>query len=452
MKGYVSLLKGGKFNKKNNFKSLFLLHKPQEGKENEDNENEHNLPNINNMKNMKDMANEQKKIIKLFKRKSRMTRIYEDYEDLFFYLLKEQNRIESFEVNAFNNNIKKKDEKKPVEDAYESEPEDDFNKESNNIDLDKIFYKVYSGLVLAEKQYWENFYFPKAIYKIIYKKSREKQRDILNFCYKYGISYDKVVNSYEKIYTNKTQKKNWGLEPITAYNNYMEIYHKDENLIQNKELDKNSNDKKDNFHYENYDKFDKDIVVKTNNKGKGKTLIYDGKLLSVYVDDYLRKNNERAISINSPTQKKKEIVYDAKDLLPELKPNYSFEKNKLLKRSKFNEYMQQSYIKKNSKNNLNGKENSIKFNSFTIKHKPKNKRNKKNNNEINKTNEQLNTNKINLKQDSIHPLYTCDSNKPFNPKMFSSDLILSKLKKKSLGNKDKKYKKFFFGMLKFSYY
>ena len=38
MKGYVSLLKGGKFNKKNNFKSLFLLHKPQEGKENEDNE------------------------------------------------------------------------------------------------------------------------------------------------------------------------------------------------------------------------------------------------------------------------------------------------------------------------------------------------------------------------------------------------------------------------------
>ena len=166
----------------------------------------------------------------------------------------------------------------------------------------------------------------------------------------------------------------------------------------------------------------------------------------------MRKNNDRAISINSPTQKKKEIVYDAKDLLPDLKPNYSFEKNKLLKRSKFNEYMQQSYIKKNSKNNLNGKENSIKFNSFTIKHKPKNKRNKKNNNEINKTNEQLNTNKISLKQDSIHPLYTCDSSKPLYPKMFSSDLILSKLKKKSLGNKDKKYKKFFFGMLKFSYY
>ena len=30
-------------------------------------------------------------------------------------------------------------------------------------------------------------------------------------------------DSYEKTYTIKTQKKNWDLEPITAYNNYIEM-------------------------------------------------------------------------------------------------------------------------------------------------------------------------------------------------------------------------------------
>ena len=460
MKGYVSLLKGAKFNKKNKFKSLFLIHKPEEEKENEDLENENILPNITSNKSIKNIINEPKKVIKLFKRKSRMTRVFEDYEDLFFYLLKEPNKIEIFEVNAFKNKIKKKNEKKSIKDTYESESEDDFNKESNNIDINKIFYKnIYLGLAQGEKHYWENFYFPKAIYRIIYQKSRNKQKEILNFCIKYGINYDKVISSYEKIYANKIQKKNWQLDPLTAYNNFMEIYHKDENLIQNKDLDKNLNEKKDNlFHFENYDKFDNDnvIVVKTNNKGKGKTLIFDGKLLNVYVDDYLRKNNDHMISINSPTQKKKEIVYSAKELLPEIKPSFSFEKNHLLKRNKFNETNKHNYDKKNSKNNLMGKEkekeNEIRYNSMLNKHKQKNKRNKKHYKEINKTNEQLNENKETFPHESTHPIKTCDINMPLNIKVKSSDLILKKIRKKYLAENDKKYNNNFFNMLKFSYY
>ena len=118
MKGYVSILKGAKFNKKNKFKSLFLIHKPEEEKENEDLENENILPNITSNKSIKNIINEPKKVIKLFKRKSRMTRVFEDYEDLFFYLLKEPNKIEIFEVNAFKNKIKKKNEKKSIKDTY----------------------------------------------------------------------------------------------------------------------------------------------------------------------------------------------------------------------------------------------------------------------------------------------------------------------------------------------
>ena len=83
---------------------------------------------------------------------------------------------------------------------------------------------------------------------LYYRKTRLKQKDILNFCFKYNIKYDKVVNSYEKIYTIKTQKKNWDLEPITAYNNYIEIYLKNEELVKNKEIEQNANEKKENLY------------------------------------------------------------------------------------------------------------------------------------------------------------------------------------------------------------
>ena len=87
----------------------------------------------------------------------------------------------------------KEEEENKKEDinAYESESEDDFNKIINNIDINKIFYKrIYHGLTENDKQLWENFYFPKAIYKIIYKKSRLKQKEILTYCVKYGMKYD----------------------------------------------------------------------------------------------------------------------------------------------------------------------------------------------------------------------------------------------------------------------
>ena len=256
MKGYISLLKGVKFKKHKNINSLFLLKKPQEEKENELNDNDINmLPKIINGKkiDIKNVIKEPKKALKLFKRKSKVSKIYDDYEDLFFYLLKIPQRLELFEVNCSIRSKMKEEEENKKEDinAYESESEDDFNKIINNIDINKIFYKrIYYGLTEKDKQLWENFNFPKAIYKIIYKKSKLKQKEILTYCVKYGMKYDSVINSYEKLYTSKTKKRNWDLDPISAYNNYLEIFNQDENLMKSEQLENNINNNNITYDYE----------------------------------------------------------------------------------------------------------------------------------------------------------------------------------------------------------
>ena len=465
MKGYISLLKGAKLKKNKNLNSLFIFKKPNETKESENTENLNNLPNIKELKmleNIKNITKEPKNMIKLFKRKSRISRILEDYEDLFFYLLKTVQKIELFELNeSIKNRTKRTNISKTNNDTYESESDNDFIKESNNIDLNTIFYnRIFLGLIEKGKQYWENFYFPKAIYKIIYKKSREKQKEILSFSIKYNMKYDTVINSYEKIYTNKIQKKNWDIDPITSYNNYMEIYNKNENLIKGKEENNLNDNKKMYLEYENRIKFNKDIVVKTNNKGNGKTLIFNGKLLNIYVDDFLRRNNEsHLISINSPTQKKKEIIYNSKNLLPKLKQSFSFGKNISSNKNKPNIILTQK-SNKNIKTNLmniteNKKEESENnFNKRLFTHstlydkkKPKNKRHQKSIRDI--INEELNMN-MKMKKYSLSPVFSnknINSINSINTKGNSQNLILGKLV-----NKTKKTKRNLFTMFKFSYY
>ena len=459
MKGYTSLLKGIKFKKNKKLNSLFLLKKPQEEKENELNENDNLLPNLINGKNIDNIKNkikEPKKVLKLFKRKSKMSRIYDDYEDLFFYLLNIPQKIEIFEVScSLRTKMKEKNEtKKENINTYESESEEDFHKEFNNIDINKIFYKkIYLELGGDDKQFWENFYFPKAIYKIIYKKSRLKQKEILSYCVKYEMKYDSVINSYEKIYTNKTKKRNWDLDPISAYNNYMEILNQEENIMKSKELENNKN-KINNYEYEKFIS-NKDIVVKTNNKGNGKTLIFDGKLLDVYVDDYFRNNyGKYIISINSPTQSKKEIFYDSKDLLPKLKQSFSFERNNFLKKNKHNLkiFNQKSNIimKTHSNMTIENKKNKkdLYFNDM--------KKSKENIFTVSSINNSIQKNKRNHYKLFLSPDITNNKNYQktdifFNGYEDSSNLILEKITNNNK-NKIKKAKKNIFNMLKFSYY
>ena len=452
MKGYVSILRGAKFKNKSKLKSLFLPQKLKEEKANESlEENGKKIRNISHIKRLtKRELSESKKMIKLLKRKSKMTKILEDYEDLFFYLLKHSKKIELFEVTSNKNSINSKYTNKINSDTYESESEDDFNREKNNIDIHSIFYKnLYIELTEGKKQLWEGYYFPKAIFKILYKKSKIKQKEIFDFIQKYGINYEKVINSYEKIYTIKTQKKNWDLEPIFAYNNYMEIYHKD-NMVKEKEIEI---EKKDDY-AQYMIKINKDIVIKTNNKGNGKTLIFDGKLLDVYVDDYLRKNKEdHIISIYSPHQKKKEIIYNAKDLLPKIKQSFSFEKNNFFAKGKYNPILTQ-------KSNKNIISNLIKNGNVPIKdsilnkskNKSKNKRNSKyfNDNE-NKKIDKLNMNKLTFSNELPNPFNFHEDHKSFSPTGNSSNLILRKILHHNQTNKKEK-KNILFNMIKFSYY
>ena len=458
MKGYISLLKGIKFRKNKKLNSLFLLKKPQEEKDNELNNNSDNLlpqlingKNIENIKNIKNMVKEPKKVLKLLKRKTKTSRIFDDYEDLFFYLLKIPEKLELFEVNcSIRTKMKEKeDNKKEENNVYESESEDDFNKVINDIDINKIFYKrIYYGLIEKDKKFWENFYFPKAIYKIVYKKSRLKQKEILEYCDKYEMKYDSVINSYEKLYTTKTQKRNWDLDPISAYNNYLEIFNKDKNLVKSGELDNNLNNNNNLYEYEKI-KLNKDIVIKTNNKGNGKTLIFDGKLLDVYVDDYFRDNYEKyIISINSPRQNKKEIIYDSRDFFPKLKQSFSFEKN-ITKKNKLNSLINQKSTKNmktrlinmkiNNKKNkrrlfLNDKEKN-KENIFTINF----------NSNIQKN--QRNTNKLFFSPDFSNNNNYQKTDVFFNNNEESPNLIFGKLM-----NKHKRAKRNLFNMFKFSYY
>ena len=164
--------------------------------------------------------------------------------------------IDLLRLNSIESKTKEKDDINTYESEFE---EDDFIKESNNIDIKKIFYKrIYLGLIEKDKQYYENYYFPKAIFKIIYKKSRLKQKEILEDSIKYGINYDTILNTYEKVYTTKLKKKNWDVDPITAYKNYMEIYNKNDISIQNKEMEKKKVNIFDNI--EMINKFNKDII------------------------------------------------------------------------------------------------------------------------------------------------------------------------------------------------
>ena len=469
MKGYVSLLKGGKIKKNKNKNSLFLLKKPQEENKFYTNEFDDLLPKFQHIKNIENKVKDSKKVIKLIKRTSRIIKPCEDYEELFFYFLKIPQKIDLLRLNSIESKTKEKDDINTYESEFE---EDDFIKESNNIDIKKIFYKrIYLGLIEKDKQYYENYYFPKAIFKIIYKKSRLKQKEILEDSIKYGINYDAILNTYEKVYTNKLKKKNWDVDPITAYKNYMEIYNKNDISIQNKEMEKKKVNIFDNI--EMINKFNKDIVVKTFNKGCGKTLIFNGKLLNVYVVDYLRNNNENyMISINSPVQKKKEIIYDKKKLLPKLKQCFSLERNNFSNkyrhtevnnhRSRINIKQNLINLKTNIKNDKelilnNKKENNGYINticsSFNNKRKQINKRNLNSFNDIHKRNEELKMNKYFFSPDFSNHI-DCNKN---NYKYISHEeeeppnLFLKRIKNNTQSDKNKK-NKYFFNFIKFSYY
>ena len=382
MKGYVSILKGAKLLKKihkKNFKSLFILNnelKPRKPEFNGDTLD--TLPNINYLSNnIRKTIKEPQKVIKLFRRTSRMSKIREDYEDLFFHFLKISNAIYEFEIfsekinNNFNcENYNNKTEIDKFEDEYEIGYKNE-NENNNKIDIETIFYSsIFLGLTEKNKILWSSmFFYPKSIYKIIYRKSRTKQKEILDYCLKYKINYDAVINSYEKIYTSKLKIHNYSLTPKEAYFNYLEIFNKKDEFLEKKEIENKIEILNQSYYYENRD----NIVLKTNNKGKGKMLIYDGTKINIYIDDYLKNNklndNDNIESTFSDIINNKEIFYQSKDFLPKIK--HSFSSGKKLSKGIQNN---------NNKIIFNGIKN---FKIKTINKTEANEKNKKNNKKMN---------------------------------------------------------------------
>ena len=352
MKGFISLLKGRKFRSGKTYNSSFLLKTPKEEKEEEKLYiNTDNFPKKNNL--LHSSLNKLLKNKKFVFVKPKKAKINEDYEDLFLYFLKKPGKINDFEFSSqtkkkLQNNFLQINNNDNNESKFQKEDEDYSNEEEplqKDINIKQIFYQEIYLNFANNKLIWNNFSFPKGVYSLMYQKSRKKQKEILKYSLKHNKKYENIINSYEKIYTSSLKKHNWELNPHVAYINYSKII-RSNNLSQSKQNSHKHLDLRTNY---------SDIVIKVDNNGKDRTLMYIGKLFNIYIEDYLKdKNNDEIISMQTQEQKpKKEIIY-----------NY----NQLLKKAKLKLKMNYSFTNNKSISNLSNK-NNIKFLSSKIKQK-----------------------------------------------------------------------------------
>ena len=236
--------------------------------------------------------------------------ISEDYEDLFYFFLFETEKIEYFE--------------KQIEIRKEK-------KVNNNY----LFNYIYHTLT-DEKIRWNNFLFSEAVYRILYIKSRKLQKEIIQYSIYSGKTINDIIVSYDKKYTSKKKVKNWHLKPQEAYKNYEKIILKEK--TENDNINNTLNPIFKNINYT-------DFVVKTDNNGKGKTLIFLGKAINIYIDDldkYHNQDNTISMAIEESEYNKKtknEIVYTFDDIILKAKKrnmtiNNKYELKKINKNKK----------------------------------------------------------------------------------------------------------------------
>ena len=254
------------------------------------------------------------------KRKNTRNANSTDPDALFSYFLHIHSKIEEFEIKNDNNS------KNFLINSKE------FNKCKDKININSIFYNIYLKYSSEDKKEWNNFTFIKPLYKYLYPKSKILQKQIVKFCIINNLKYNDVLNSYDKQYTCNLAKHNWFLYPRQAYDNYYKLYLKESN---------HKDEEKIKTEYNYLGDIVGDVVVKLNNNGLGKTLIYNGKLFNVYIDDiHSKKNNGiKMVSMNvqdsESNKTRKEVVYTENDLINELnKPKYSKSVNKISLRQK----------------------------------------------------------------------------------------------------------------------
>ena len=348
---YKSLLKG-QFFKNKNIKSSFLI---------EDKKNNNLL--LNNLRrndnkrlkiynsSIKDNSKKSSKNINLDNYKkidNDKSFTSGDYEDLFFSFLLETEGIDIFEKQL----ELKKDKKIRINKKY-------------------IFNYIYQ-VFTEEKKRWNNFLFTETVYQILYIKSRKVIKEIIQYSVYSGAKIKDIINSYDKKYTCKRKVKNWSLRPQEAYKNY-------ENIKLKAKLEKEKNNNVGNY-FKTVN--NTDFVVKTDNFGNGKTLIFLGKAINIYIDDLDKfHKNDKGISMaveESEFNKKikNEIVYTYDDIILKTKKrNMTINSNRFEMNKLKNENTKKSIDKKSFKNfktNLNlDFKNSTKF--FSLDKNEKNR-------------------------------------------------------------------------------
>ncbi len=348
---YKSLLKG-EFFKNKNIKSSFLI---------EDKKNNNLL--LNNLRrndnkrlkiynsSIKDNSKKSSKNINLDNYKkidNDKSFTSGDYEDLFFSFLLETEGIDIFEKQL----ELKKDKKIRINKKY-------------------IFNYIYQ-VFTEEKKRWNNFLFTETVYQILYIKSRKVIKEIIQYSVYSGAKIKDIINSYDKKYTCKRKVKNWSLRPQEAFKNY-------ENIKLKAKLEKEKNNNVGNY-FKTVN--NTDFVVKTDNFGNGKTLIFLGKAINIYIDDLDKfHKNDKGISMaveESEFNKKikNEIVYTYDDIILKTKKrNMTINSNRFEMNKLKNENTKKSIDKKSFKNfktNLNlDFKNSNKF--FSLDKNEKNR-------------------------------------------------------------------------------
>ena len=277
--------------------------------------------------------------------------ICEDYEDLFLNFLMETEGIDYFE-----NQLEMKKEKKiRINKAY-------------------IYNYIYQTFTEEPKR-WNQFLFSEAVYIVLYIKSRSTVKEIIQFSSVSGIKIKDIINSYDKKYTCKKKVKNWSLRPQDAYKNLENI-----KLKAKLEKEKMNNNGNPYFKHMNYT----DFVVKTDNNGRGKTLLFLGKGINIYIDDldkYHSKDNGISMAVEESEfnkNTKNEIIYTFDDIILKTKKrNMSINSNRYelnkLKNDNIKNIIEKKYLK-TFKTNLNlDYKNSTKYLSLDKKEKGKNK-------------------------------------------------------------------------------
>ena len=324
----------------------------------------------------------------------------EDYEDLFFYFLYEKEKIEFFE-----NMIETKKEKR-----------------LNN----KYYFNYIYQAMTDEKIEWNHFLFPEAVYKLLYIKSRKLLKEIIQYSIYSGKKVDDILNAYDKKYTYKKKVKNWCLKPQDAYKNYEKI------ILNLKNEKENSNNGWGGNHHTKNANFT-DFVVKTDNNGKGKTLIFLGKAINIYIDDLDKfENKDKGLSMaveesefNKNT--KNEIVYTFDDMILKTKKRNTTISNKNeINKFKNNQKIWERFISKDLGEILN----------MNFKHSMKHIRvdkSEKNKNKISKQKSNLTNNAYNNFNNTMFKLPSIGKSN----NVHANENLFLKEKKNKKENKDK---------------